>query len=110
MLWTRIYNGTGNYQDFANAIAIDNQGGIYITGTSYGGTKTYGSDSVYDIVTTKYSTTGDSIWTARYSTGRANNGIQIKTDTKNNIYVLGYVSPVNGIKSYILIKYAQRRY
>jgi hypothetical protein len=110
MLWTRIYNGTGNYQDFANSIALDNQGGVYITGKSYSGTKSYGSDSLFNIVTQKYSINGDSIWTARYSANRSNNGILVKTDMKDNVYVLGYINPTNAISSYVLIKYAQRRY
>ncbi len=110
MLWVNTYNGIGNYQDFANAVALDYQGGVYITGASYGGTKIYGSDSVYNIVTFKYSIAGDSIWAVRYSPDGAARGKQIKTDMKNNVYVLGYTNPANAIKSYILIKYAQRRY
>jgi hypothetical protein len=110
MSWVRTYNGTGNYQDFSNAIALDGKGGVYITGMSNNRTKSYISDSTYDIVTSKYNVTGDSIWTARYGANQANNGVQIKTDTKDNIYVLGYTNPVNTTISYKLIKYAQRRY
>lgn len=110
MLWVKTYNGAGNYQDFANDIALDKYGDVYITGKSNGRIKSYTSDSTSEIVTSKYSTTGDSIWTARYSKGSTNNGIQIKTDNKDNVYVLGYINPINIARSYILIKYAQRRY
>jgi lambda repressor-like predicted transcriptional regulator len=110
MLWVKTYNGAGNYQDFANDIALDKYADVYITGKSNSRIKSYISDSTSEIVTSKYSIKGDSIWTARYSKGSTNNGIEIKTDNKDNVYVLGYINPINIARSYILIKYAQRRY
>ena len=51
-LWTSRYNGTGNTQDYAHAITVDNAGYVYVTGESIG-------DGGYeDIVTIKYATTG----------------------------------------------------
>ena len=51
-LWTSRYNGTGNTQDYAHAITVDNAGYVYVTGESIG-------DVGYeDIVTIKYATTG----------------------------------------------------
>jgi hypothetical protein len=50
-IWTVRYNGTGDSLDGAAAIAVDNQGNIYVTGESYG------IGSATDYATLKYSYT-----------------------------------------------------
>lgn len=52
-LWTRRYNGTGNGNDIAKGMEIDQTNGdVYITG------KCAGSGTGYDIVLLKYSSSG----------------------------------------------------
>ncbi|MBI4810878.1 MAG: SBBP repeat-containing protein, partial [Ignavibacteriales bacterium] len=52
IVWSVLYNGTGNLDDMASAIAVSDQGNVYITGSSYGnGSKT-------DYLTIKYNSQG----------------------------------------------------
>src|SRR5580765_6926083 len=47
-LWTNSYDGPANGSDGARAIAVDNSGNVFVTGSSWDGTN-------YDFVTIKYS-------------------------------------------------------
>ena len=99
--WTARYNGTGNISDRATAIAVDNSGNIYVTGTSEGA----GTSS--DIVTIKYNSSGDSLWVKRYN--GPGNGYDyagsISVDASGNVFVAGGVYNSGGNYDFILIKY-----
>src|SRR6266571_6518447 len=60
-LWTNRYDGTGNYNDFAHAVAVDGNGNVFVTGQSDGGS------SHNDYATIKYSNDGVELWANRYS-------------------------------------------
>jgi len=48
-LWIERYDGTGNYDDWARAIATDLEGNVYVTGRSFG------AGTSHDYTTIKYS-------------------------------------------------------
>ncbi|MCK5306449.1 MAG: SBBP repeat-containing protein, partial [Candidatus Omnitrophica bacterium] len=100
-LWAARYDGLGNYHDDANAIVLDVQGNIYVTGWSYG----IGTDS--DYATVKYDTNGNQLWAARYN-GPGNDSdsaYAIALDVQGNVYVTGYSSGIGTDDDYAMIKY-----
>jgi uncharacterized delta-60 repeat protein len=100
-LWVAAYGGSGNYDDRANAIAVDGSGNVYVTGYSPG------AGTTYDYATIKYDTDGNQLWVSRYN-GPANNedaARAIAVDSFGDVYVTGgsYGSPGN--YDYATIKY-----
>jgi len=101
-VWTASYNGPGNGNDTAVAIAVDNNNNIYVTGRSKG---TVTGD---DYATIKYDINGNEIWAARYNGPEGNNNDSasaIVIDSNDNIYVTGASCDSNGRWDYATIKY-----
>lgn len=101
-LWIRYYNGlTNNNADIPYAIALDNLGNVYVTGTSEG------ADNNNDYATIKYSSSGVQLWAARYNgPGNSNDAADdIVVDASNNIYVTGQSTGISSGYDYATIKY-----
>ncbi|MEO0076153.1 MAG: SBBP repeat-containing protein, partial [candidate division WOR-3 bacterium] len=84
-VWSARYDGPANMLDYPYALAIDEQGNVYVTGGSYG-TGVY-----YDYATIKYNPFGETAWVRRYN-GPANDYDEaraIAVDNRGNVYVAG---------------------
>ncbi len=98
--WVQRYNASNGY-DYANSIAIDGSGNVYVTGESVG------SGGNFDYVTIKYNTSGVQQWVGRY------NGLQngsdyansIAVDGSGNVYVTGRVQWSGNDNDYGTLKY-----
>jgi len=91
-LWIQNYNGTGNEDDFAYAMDIDNLGNIYITGQSKGLENHYN----YDFATVKYNSLGIQQWVQRF--GESNDfdyASNIVVGKFGNVFVTGVASYSN---------------
>jgi uncharacterized delta-60 repeat protein len=100
-VWVRRYNGPGNSDDSASALAVDNNGNVYVTGESYG------SGSYYDYATIKYKSNGDTAWVRRYNgpADSTDGGYALAVDTNGNVYVTGYSTGSGTPQDYATIKY-----
>ncbi|MCH7904228.1 MAG: SBBP repeat-containing protein [Armatimonadetes bacterium] len=85
-LWVRRYDGPANYIDVPTALAVDEAGSVYVTGSSWG----VGTD--IDYATVKYNANGNLVWALRYN-GPANDVDQsnaLAVDEAGNVYVTGW--------------------
>lgn len=98
-VWVRRYDGAAGRVDIANAVAVDDSGNIYVTGTSHNGDN-------YDILTVKYTPNGDTVWSARYDGPFHGNdyGEGCAVDSLGNLFVTGYSRTARGA-DIVLLRY-----
>src|SRR6266513_2619024 len=101
--WIARYNGPDNADDYAEGIAVDESGNVYVTGESAN------AAGFSDYVTIKYSSAGQELWIARYYSRPGNYpdaASAIAIDGSGNAYVTGtslFYSPAS--YDYGTIKY-----
>jgi hypothetical protein len=83
-LWTNRYNGPGNGDDQAQALAVDGNSRVYVTGYSQGSGNS-------DYTTIAYSSAGVALWTNRYNgSGNDDDRAQaVVIDSSGRIFVTG---------------------
>jgi len=83
--WVSIFDGAGHQWDRASALALDQQGNVYVTGQSVGVNK------VADFATVKYNPGGKLQWVISYShtTNSSDQASDIVLDPRGNVYVTG---------------------
>ena len=100
--WIARYNGPGNDEDEPQALVLDGNGNIYVTGISYD------SSTGYDFATVKYNSSGAEQWVARYN-GAVNGpdgGFALAIDDSGNVYVTGMSYSMSADFDFATIKYS----
>jgi uncharacterized delta-60 repeat protein len=101
--WVARYVGPGNSYDYANALAIDDAGNVYVTGIS----DSSGTSYEDDYVTIKYNAVGVQQWLVRYN-GPGNDSdyaTALTVDSAGNVYVTGASEGSGTFADYATIKY-----
>ncbi|MBE0480436.1 MAG: SBBP repeat-containing protein [Dehalococcoidia bacterium] len=99
--WAVRYDGPVSGEDHAQALSVDWQGNVYVTGWSEG------DGAGTEFVTIKYDTNGNEIWVNRYN-GLANGedkAVDLVVDTWGNCYVTGWSENPGSDLDYLTIKY-----
>ena len=83
--WVTRYNGTGNSNDDAYSLAVDNFGNVYVTGYSTS------TGTGIDYATIKYNPSGVQQWVATYNGpgNTADIAYSLAIDTLGNTYITG---------------------
>lgn len=101
--WTAVYNGPGNWMDYACSVAVDDSGNVIVAGWSAG------LSGFNDYATVKYDAGGSQKWVARYH-GPWDEGddviYDLAVDCSGNVYVTGGSISENGDRDYLTIKYS----
>jgi hypothetical protein len=100
--WVQRYNGPGNGDDSAIAVAVDGSNNVIVTGWSAG------SGTTKDYLTIKYSNAGAPLWTNRYN-GPGNgddSATAMSVDANNNVIVTGYSTGSGSSYDYATIQYS----
>lgn len=101
-LWAKNMGGTGN--DNANAVAVDGNGNVYVTGVfpvaganfNIGGTGgALSSAGSNDVFVAKYDPSGAFLWAKNMGGTGSDNGNALAVDGNGNVYVTGHF-PVAG--------------
>jgi Beta-propeller repeat len=102
MLWKETW-GYGGSDNYAEGIAVDSSGNVYVTGYVYDSVNVVNLEGD----TIKYNSSGSQIWHVTYSGNFEAEGVAV--DSSNNVYVSGniYTGPTLGTV-YLVIKYKQQ--
>ena len=74
--------------DYANGVATDSSGNVYVAGVTYGGLDG-NSKGNSDLFVVKYNSSGTKQWTKQYGTDRYDEARGVATDSSGNVYVVG---------------------
>src|SRR5262249_11888968 len=90
--WVAHYNGPGDLNDYAQDIAVDNSGNVYVTGS------TTTSDGTSDFLTIKYDLDGRKLWEASYDGPAHRDDVpeHIALDRAGNVFVAGRTTGTSG--------------
>jgi hypothetical protein len=91
-------SNSGNANDYAQGIAVDGSGNVYIAGTynspslNFGGTSLSNTSTtgVYDVYIAKYNTNGVIQWAVKGTSVTGGGNGSIAVDGSGNVYVAGY--------------------
>lgn len=100
--WDNTWDSRGNGIDRSNAVAVDSEGNVIITGESKASEETD-----FDYFTAKYNISGKKmLWDAREDQTFGDDfAVGVAVDDSNNVYVVGYSTGENNDTDFYIIGY-----
>lgn len=86
-IWTKQW-GTA-FADEGNDVAVDKDGNIYVTGSTFGNLDGNVNVGNWDVFLTKYDSSGNKRWTKQWGSALTDEGSGVAVDKDGNIYVVG---------------------
>lgn len=107
-VWSRSFNGPGNYKDGIRDLQIDSAGNIYLAGYSYNAGEGEPPIRSYDYTLLKYDPDGTLLWSRHYAgnPGYDDFAQTMKLDPAGNAVIAGYSWGVGTYANYATVKYA----
>ncbi len=102
--WVERFNGIGNAGDAGNAIGVDSNGNVLVTGI----TQRSPNGGNMDLTTLKYNPSGTLLWSETYNgPGNSNDGgVALKLDSTGSVYVSGFRTGSGTLFDMITVKYS----
>ena len=85
--WTEQLGSASS--DFANGVATDSSGNVYVAGVTYGGLDGNSNKDNADLFVVKYNSSGTKKWTKQLGTSKHDRARGVATDSSGNVYVTG---------------------
>jgi hypothetical protein len=85
--WTKQLGSVSS--DFANGVATDSSGNVYVAGGTYGGLDGNSNSGRTDLFVIKYNSSGTRQWTKQLGTWQTDLANGVATDSSGNVYVTG---------------------
>ena len=85
--WTKQLGSASS--DFANGVATDSSGNVYVAGGTYGGLDGNTNAGNIDLIVVKYNSSGTKQWTKQLGTEEYDEARGVATDSSGNVYVTG---------------------
>lgn len=103
LLWAKTWGGSAD--DYANGIAVDPNGDVYVTG----GTSSFGA-GWYDLFLLKFDPSGNLLWSETWGGSSYDEGHDISFDSSGNVFVAAEAYSYNpsgtGSSSAVILKFS----
>ena len=87
--WPGTFQLGTSSADWANGVATDSSGNVYVTGYTEGGLDGT-NEGNKDLFVVKYNSSGTKQWTKQLGSPQTDRAYGVATDSSGNVYVAGY--------------------